>query len=354
MTPWEDRVAEIVAAATALDGDPAVTVDRIVRTRFALADDHQQERLRESALARMTGHGLIGELLADPEIDEVLVHRGREVWTDHRGRLERRAEISAGELEVVLERMLASSGRRLDRSNPVVDARLPDGSRLCAVLPPVAVDGTSLAIRAPTRRRLQVSDFGPPTVIEHLSSAVESRRTVLVSGGASSGKTSLVAALIDLIPSDQRIVIIEDTAELTPRHPQSVRLEARSAAEGVRAIGAEDLVRTALRLRPDRLVVGEIRGSEVVALVQAVNTGHEGALTTCHANSATDALLRLEHLLARTMPSWSPTAARHQLESSIDLLVHLRRHSTGERLVSEIIELTPTGPLPLFAATPER
>ena len=353
MTPWEERVAEVVAAATRLDGDPAESVEQVVRSRFALADDHQRERLRSSALARMTGHGLIGELLAERDVDEVLVHRVREVWTERAGRLERRAEISDGELEVVLERMLAGSGRRLDRSHPVVDARLADGSRLCAVLPPVAVDGTAVAVRAPARRRLRLDDFGPCEVVEQLTSAVDRRSTILVSGGASSGKTSLLGALLDVVSDEQRVVIIEDTAELNPRHPQSVRLETRPRAEGISAIDAEDLVRAALRLRPDRLVVGEIRGSEVVALIQAINTGHDGALATCHANSATDALTRLENLLARTMPSWSAEAARDHLRSTIDLLVHLRRLPTGQRLVSEIVELTPTGPRSLLEAVSE-
>ena len=351
MSSWEEQVAEVVAAATRLTGEPIDTVAQIVRSRFALADDEHQDRLRQSALARMTGHGLIGELLADRDVDEVLVHRGREVWTERAGRLEYRAEISAGELEVVLERMLAGSGRRLDRSHPVVDARLADGSRLCAVLPPVAVDGSAVAVRAPARRRLRLDDFGPPEVVEQLAAAIEERKTILVSGGASSGKTSLVGALIDRVPKEQRVVIIEDTAELDPQHPQSVRLEARPRAEGIDAVDAEDLVRAALRLRPDRLVVGEIRGAEVVALIQAVNTGHDGALATCHANSATDALARLENLLARTMPSWSAEAAREHLRMSVDLLVHLRRLPTGQRLVSEIVELTPSGPSTAFGVT---
>ncbi|MGA1587494.1 MAG: hypothetical protein ACO38I_02750 [Ilumatobacteraceae bacterium] len=158
MTPWEERVAEVVAAATRLDGDPAASVEQVVRSRFALADDHQRERLRSSALARMTGHGLIGELLAERDVDEVLVHRGREVWTERAGRLERRAEISDGELEVVLERMLAGSGRRLDRSHPVVDARLADGSRLSPRRSPGAAQ-SSFPVVPPRARRASSAPY---------------------------------------------------------------------------------------------------------------------------------------------------------------------------------------------------
>lgn len=336
MTDWEDHVDEVVSSAALLDSDPAESVHRVVRTRFALLDDDDRERLRISALARMTGFGTIGGLIADPEVDEVLVHRGTDVWVERHGRLERVREISTNETEVVLERMIAGTGRRLDRAHPVVDARLVDGSRLCAVIPPVAVDGPVLALRSAPGHRVGIDDFGSVETADLLRAAVRDRRTILVTGAASSGKTTLVAGLIDEIPTDQRVVVIEDTTELPIRHPQVVRLEARPASEGLAAVTCEELVRTALRLRPDRLVVGEIRGSEVVALVQAIDTGHEGAIATCHANSAADALSRLENLLARVMPAWPADAARNHLRRCVDLIVHLRRSSTGERRVVEI------------------
>lgn len=337
MTIWEDHVEEVVAAAALLDGDPADSVARVVRTRFALLTDDARERLRASAIARMTGFGSIGDLIADSDVDEVLVHRGTDVWVERRGRLERARKVSVAETEVVLERMLSGTGRRLDRSHPIVDARLPDGSRLCAVIPPIAVDGPVVALRAAPERLIALDEFGPSEVSDTLRDAVAARHTILVTGAASSGKTTLLSGLITEIPGQERVVVVEDTTELPVRHPQMVRLESRPGGEGLTPVTCEDLVRTALRLRPDRLVVGEIRGSEVVALVQAIDTGHEGALATCHANSAADALSRLESLIARVMPDWPADAARRHLRRCIDLVVHLRRLPTGERRVVEMV-----------------
>ena len=226
----------------------------------------------------------------------------------------------------MLERVLAPLGRRLDRTNPIVDARLPDGSRVCAVIGPVAVDGAAVSIR-----RFRRHAFRSLPSRRHGSSSCSPRCcaprcNVVVSGATSSGKTSLLASLLGLTDPGERIIVLEDTAELQPTNAHVVRLEARPATpDGIRPIPLDELVRTALRLRPDRLVVGEVRGNEVTGLVQAMNTGHDGSLATCHANGPIDALLRLETLVMQAAPSWPLAAIRAQLSRSIDVIVHVAR-----------------------------
>jgi pilus assembly protein CpaF len=240
----------------------------------------------------------------------------------------------------VTERILAPLGRRLDRTNPIVDARLPDGSRVCAVIPPISPDGGCLSIRRFRDRALGLEAFGSDAVAAVLELLVAGRCNVIVSGATSSGKTSLLNATLGRCEPGERIVTIEDTVELLPMAEHLVRLEARPAsADGPAAITLEHLVRTALRLRPDRLVVGEVRGPEVLALVQALNTGHDGSWSTCHANSALDALHRLETLVVQTAPAWPIGAVRQHLTRSIDIVVHVARFPDGRRQVIEIGEV---------------
>jgi pilus assembly protein CpaF len=273
-----------------------------------------------------------------------MVNRGREVWVDRRGALQRLHDLHPGAVEVVLERVLAPLGKRLDRTNPIIDARLPDGSRLCAVVSPVALDGTTMSIRRHRRRRVPIGEFAPPAVVAVIRTVVEQRANVLVTGATSSGKTTLLAAMTDFAADGERLVLIEDTSELVlADHRHVVRLEAR--AEGLDGVGEIDLarlVRTALRLRPDRLVVGEFRGREVVAVVEALNTGHDGSLSTCHANSAIDGLRRVETLVMQAAPSWPLAAIRRQVSRSIDVVVHLVRDADGARTVDEVIEVVET------------
>ncbi len=293
---------------------------------------------------RVFGLGGLDRWIHDDSIEEVLVNAGSEVWVERSGvpGVQYVGQLDPGVVDVIIERVLSPLGRRLDRASPVVDARLPDGTRVCAVLPPVATDGPCLAFRKFSRHDLALSAFGAPHVVTVLEEIVASRCNVLVSGATSSGKTSLLNALSSRLPVPDRVITMEDTAELRLRSPHVLRLETRPAdAEGVVAIDMAMLVRTALRLRPDRLIVGEIRGDESVDLVQALNTGHDGSLATLHANSAADALDRLTSLVVRAAPGWPMADVRAQVARSIDVVVHVARSSNGVRSVREVVEVDP-------------
>lgn len=278
--------------------------------------------------------------LADPEVDEVLVNGGHEVWIDRRGCLERVGSIRAHTVRAVIEHLLMSTGRRVDRSHPSVDARLADGSRLCAVIEPVAVDGPNLAIRRGSTRRVALRAFATPDVAALLEALISQRCNIIVSGATSSGKTTLLGALMAGVAHHERIVTLEDVAELRLDHPHVVRLETREATpDGVGAVSLGELLRTALRLRPDRLVVGEIRGDEAVHLLQAMNTGHDGSLATLHANGAADAIDRLTSLVVQAVPGWPLAAVRTHVGRAVDVVVHIARRVDGARLVDEVIEL---------------
>lgn len=295
--------------------------------------------------------GPLDRWLHDPEVSEVMVNAGRHVWIERSdaraGGTQYVGELEPGALDAVVERMLAPVGRRLDRANPVVDARLPDGSRMCAVLAPVAVDGTCLSVRRFAGTVRTVDHFAPVALQPLLAEVVHRRCNVLVSGATSSGKTTLLNALAAFIGAHERVVTLEDTAELRLETPHVLRLETRPAtADGVREVGLDSLVRAALRLRPDRLIVGEIRGAEAFELVQALSTGHDGSLATMHANSAADALARLEALVLRANPGWPLSAVRDLVWRSVDVVVHLGRGPSGERGVRQVIEVAPTSDRP--------
>jgi pilus assembly protein CpaF len=290
------------------------------------------------------GYGPLERWLSDDKVTEVMVNAGRDVWVERDGLGPQFAgHLAPGVIDAVLERILAPIGRRLDRSSPIVDARLADGSRVCAVLPPVAVDGPCLSIRRFAIRQLALTAFAPGPVAELVHELVRRRCNIVVSGATSSGKTTLLNTLAGLVPVEDRIVTIEDTAELRLDAPHVLRLECRVAsADGLVEIGTSDLLRAALRLRPDRLVVGEIRGDEANTLLQALNTGHDGSLATVHANSAVDALARLESLVVRGCPAWPLSAVRDQVRRSIDIVIHVRRDRRG-RHIDEVAEVLPVG-----------
>lgn len=338
--PADEVVTELCRRVADLRGDVRRLVDAEVRRVVPLASDDDQRRLASEAVARLSGLGDLEVLMADPTVDEVLVNAGCDIWVDRAGRLERAGTLEGQPVEHLIERILAPIGRRLDRSSPIVDARLRDGSRVCAVVAPIAVDGTSLSIRrfSPVVRPLGAfTDAGGQQV---LTDVVSARCNVVVCGATSSGKTSLLASLTALLPDGERLLVMEDTAELPITSGHAIRLEARpQSADVPDPIGLDSLVRTALRLRPDRLVVGEIRGTEVLGLVQAMNTGHDGSLSTCHANGPLDALLRLESLVLQAAPSWPLPAIRQQLSRSIDVVVHVERHGHDRHVesVSEVI-----------------
>ena len=279
-------------------------------------------------------------LVDDPEVKEIIVNNNTEVWAERTGGLERAGSLLPGEASALLERLLAPLGRRIDLASPVVDARLPDGSRLCAAIPPVSPHGLCLTIRRFSRREITLSAFSSGRVSELLTSAIHQRQNIIVAGATSTGKTTLLGALAAHVNQSERIVVLEDTNELVLQHPLAIYLESRpSSAEGLNDISLSHLVRHALRLRPDRLVVGEVRGTEAFDMLQAMNTGHTGSMSTCHANSALDALHRIEAMVLQATPNWPLGAVRSYVASAIDLVVHLERSATGRRRVAEVIEV---------------
>ncbi|MFM7270996.1 MAG: CpaF family protein [Actinomycetes bacterium] len=297
-------------------------------------------------LADLTGLGPLEPVLADPEVTEVMVNAGSGCWVERRGVLEAvPLALSEREVLLIVERCITRLGLRLDLAAPMVDARLPDGSRLHAVIPPVAVDGVHLTIRRPAVRRVPVEEFlDDPAARALLRAAVGAGANLVVAGGTGAGKTTLVNALAAWFEPGCRVVTVEETAELRLGLPHVVRLEARPAnAEGQGAVGVRDLVRTALRMRPDRLIVGEVRGPEVLDMLQALNTGHGGSCTTLHANGAAEALHRLEALAVLGGGELPIAAVRAHLAAAIDLVVVVERGPHGRRRVREIAEVSPPG-----------
>lgn len=326
-------------------GDPAPLVEAEVRRLAPLCTPEERVVLSDRALAHLRGLGELDTYVRDDGIDEVLVNAGSEIWIDRDGALHYVGSLGTDRVDLLIERVLAPLGRRVDRTSPIVDARLADGARVCAVLPPIAVDGPALSIRRFRRRILPLESFTGDVGVVLLRELLEARCNMVVAGATSSGKTSLVAALVAEIDPSHRVVVVEDTAELPARHPHAIRLEARPATiDGPGEVDLAQLVRTALRLRPDRIVVGEARGDEVLALVQAMNTGHDGSISTCHANSPTDALLRLESLVLQAAPTWPLAAIRHQLARSIDVVIHVERAPDGARRITELAEVLPPSP----------
>ncbi|MEO1056570.1 MAG: ATPase, T2SS/T4P/T4SS family [Actinomycetota bacterium] len=336
-----EPVDAICRVAARESGNVDEVVRRIAATVAPLATADERARLVDAALARLTGFDDLQALIDDSTIDEVLVNRNGHILIDRNGRLVRAGTITTKRLLAAIERALAPIGRRVDRTNPIVDARLPGGHRMCAVLPPASPEGPVVTVRRFAEHHRPLADFTDDAGIAVCRHLLHRRANVVVSGGTSSGKTSLLAALLAELERDERVVVVEDTTELPIRRDGAVRLETRPPTDnGPGAITMLDLVRTTLRLRPDRIVVGEVRGDEVVALVQAMNTGHDGSCSTCHANSATDALVRLETLIMQAAPSWPLSAIRRQLSSSIDAVIHVARDRSGHRRIVEIVEPT--------------
>jgi pilus assembly protein CpaF len=323
------------------------TVRRLVEEQAAVLPPDVREELADRIVRDSVGLGPLEVLLADPAVEEVMVNGPDRVYIERRGLLEEtdvRFE-SEEELRNAIERILAPLGRRIDELSPMVDARLADGSRVNVVIPPLAIDGPALSIR-----RFGANRPGPERLVElgtlseeqrhQLEVAVAARRSVLVSGGTGSGKTTLLNALSSFIAPGERVVTIEDAAELRLQQPHVVRLESRPAGvEGRGEVTIRDLLRNALRMRPDRIVIGEVRGVEALDLLSALNTGHDGALSTVHANSPRDALSRLETLALMAGVGLPHDAIAEQVRRGIDLVVHLQRQPDGSRRVTEIAEI---------------
>jgi len=314
------------------------------------------ERLLGELTHEVAGLGPLEPLLADPEVTEVMVNGPGRAYVERAGRLHPVAlALDAAGIARLVERVVGPLGLRLDRSSPLVDARLPDGSRLHAVIPPLAVDGPCVTIRRFGACAVGLDGFGlGPRAADLLRWAVFAGWNILVSGGTSAGKTTLLNALSGAIPAEERVVTIEETAELRLAQPHVVRLEARPPnAEGAGAVTVRQLVRAALRMRPDRIVVGEVRGGEALDMLQALNTGHDGSLSTIHANGAADALARLETLVLFAAAGLPLAAVRSQIAAAIDVVVHVARRAGGVRRIEAIAELegAADGPAvrPLFA-----
>jgi len=308
----------------------------------------ERERLVNDVQHELFGLGPLEPLLADSTISDILVNRHDMIYIERRGKLEpTNVRFKDDEhLMRVIERIVSSVGRRIDESSPMVDARLQDGSRVNAIIPPLAIDGPVVSIRRFGSDPLKMStliDFKALTkdIADMLQMVVTARLNVLISGGTGAGKTTLLNALSAYIPENERIVTIEDSAELQLQQPHTVRLETRPPnIEGRGEVTQRDLVRNALRMRPDRIVIGEVRGGEAIDMLQAMNTGHDGSLTTIHANTPRDALSRLETMIQMTGMRLSDRAMRQQVASAINLVVQVARLSDGSRRVTSISEIT--------------
>ncbi|CAN5556747.1 N/A [soil metagenome] len=326
-------------------------VGELVEVEAAVLSAKSRHEIAELVLRETVGLGPLEELLQDPLVEEVMVNGPESVFVERAGRIEAtdvRFE-SEARLREAIERILAPTGRRVDELSPMADARLADGSRVNVIVPPLAIDGATLSIRRfsaarPGPREMLESGSLDPRAVELLEQAVRGRRSVLITGGTGSGKTTMLNALSEWIDPAERVVTIEDAAELRLRQPHVVRLESRPASiEGRGEVTIRDLLRNALRMRPDRIVIGEVRGPEALDLVSALNTGHEGALSTLHANSPEDALRRLETLALMAGVGLPHTAVREQVVRGIDLIAHLRREPDGRRHVDEIAEVVGLG-----------
>ncbi|MEU0525326.1 TadA family conjugal transfer-associated ATPase [Streptomyces niveus] len=313
-----------------------------LRAQGRLLGDTEVLGAAEELRCELVGTGPLEPLLADPSVTDVLVSAPDRVWVDRGGGLEL-TEVSFADASAVrrlAQRLAAVAGRRLDDARPWVDARLPDGTRMHAVLPPVAVGSTHLSLRVVRPRAFSPAELTaagtvPPGGERLLRALIEARVSFLISGGTGSGKTTLLSALLGLVGERERIVLAEDSAELRPDHPHVVRLEARPAnQEGAGEVTLEDLVRQALRMRPDRLVVGEVRGAEVTTLLAALNTGHEGGCGTVHANTAADVPARLEAL--GTAAGLDRAALHSQLAAALSVVIHLVRDRAGTRRIAEV------------------
>ena len=308
---------------------------------------HEMENLSREMVDELTGYGPLEELIRDDRINDILVNGTRHIYVERAGILSKTDLRFIDDEHVlrVIRRILAPLGRRIDESSPMVDARLPDGSRVNAIIPPVALDGPCLSIRKFSKDLLKSADLlGYQSVNEEmlafLRQAVASRCNILISGGTGTGKTTLLNVMSSFIDERERIVTIEDTAELQLGHDHVVRLETRPPnAEGFGEVTARDLIRNALRMRPDRIILGEIRGVEVLDVLQAMNTGHDGSMSTVHANSAMDSLLRLEMLVGLTGQRVPEQTLRQMLCSALDVVVQITRLSNGRRCISEILEV---------------
>ncbi|MDO9151920.1 MAG: CpaF family protein [Methylotenera sp.] len=323
-------------------------VERLLTEEDVAINDAERISLVRDIQHEVLGLGPLETLMADSTISDILVNTYNQIYVERKGKLELtdvRFESEAHLLKII-DKIVSGVGRRVDESSPMVDARLPDGSRVNAIIPPLAVDGAILSIRRFAVTPLQMKDFIQyksltPEMAELLEGLVKSKVNILISGGTGTGKTTLLNVLSGYIPSNERIVTIEDAAELQLQQPHVVRLEVRPPnIEGKGEVTTRMLVRNSLRMRPDRIIVGEVRGAEVVDMLQAMNTGHEGSMATVHANTPRDALTRLENMMGMAGFNLPTKAMREQISSALTVVVHVSRLGDGKRKVTSIKEIT--------------
>ena len=323
-------------------------IRELCRQEDSLLSGAEQDQLMVEVMDETFGFGPLETLLKDPAISDILVNRFDQIYIEKRGRLEV-AEVAFRDdrhLRQIIDRICAGVGRRIDETSPMADARLPDGSRVNAIIPPLALDGCAMSIRRFGSKPLQLEDlirYGafPACVMDFLAAAVQSRCNVLISGGTGSGKTTLLNCLSRYVPAEERVITIEDAAELQLQQPHVVRLETRPAnIEGKGMVTARELVKNCLRMRPDRIIVGECRGGEALDMLQAMNTGHDGSMTTIHANTPRDAISRLEVMIAMAGYDIPVRGMRQQISSAVDIVVQSRRLTGGKRKVTSVTEIT--------------
>ncbi len=326
----------------------ATLVNLIIDEQKVLLNENERRQLTVEIYDEMFGFGPLEPLLQDPTVSDILVNTARQTYVERRGKLELTDVVfyDDAHLMKVIEKIVSRVGRRIDETSPMVDARLPDGSRVNAIIPPSAIDGPLLSIRRFAVNPLQVSDLVnlrslTPQMAQLLQALSQAKVNVLVSGGTGSGKTTLLNILSGFIPEDERVVTIEDAAELQLRQPHVLRLETRPPnIEGKGEITQRALVRNALRMRPDRIILGEVRGGEALDMLNAMNTGHEGSLTTIHANTPRDALTRLENMVSMAGLTMPAKAMRQQIASAITVIVQASRMTDGRRKIVSIQEIT--------------
>ena len=322
-------------------------LDQIIENDFTI-DKNKIDRIKKLVLNEAVGLGPLEELLADKDVSEIMVNSSQEIYVERNGRIALSAAIFSSDQAVmdIIERIVSPIGRRIDESSPMVDARLKDGSRVNAIIPPLAIKGPTITIRKFPEKRLAAKDLVlfeslSEDMADFLEICVKHKKNVIISGGTGSGKTTLLNVLSNFIPNGERVITIEDAAELKLNHDHLISLESRpSNAEGKGAVSIRDLVKNSLRMRPDRIVVGECRSAEALDMLQAMNTGHEGSLTTLHANTPRDALSRLETMVLMAGMELPLVAIREQIVSAIDIIVQQTRFNCGSRKITHITEVT--------------
>src|SRR4029079_11788160 len=325
-----------------------ILIRELCQSEKGLLSSNEQEKLMDDVMDETFGLGPLETLLKDPAITDILVNRYDRIYCEKSGRLER-AEVRFRDnlhLRQIIDRIVAQVGRRVDEISPMVDARLSDGSRVNAIIPPLALDGPAMSIRRLGSKPLQLEDLirhgaFPPPIMDFMAAAVQARCNVLISGGTGSGKQTRLNCLSRYIPAEERVITIEDAAELQMQQPHVVRLETRPPnIQGKGEVSQRDLVKNCLRMRPDRVIIGECRGAETLDMLQAMNTGHEGSMTTVHANNTRDALGRLEVMICMAGFDLPTKALRQQISSAIQIIIQARRLPGGKRKVVSVGEIT--------------